>query len=736
MRKNWCLSIVIIFPLFLAAEPRFIKPNHSAPSAFAIIVDKTTFQHTSAAILAYRDAVERDGLATWVVMDDWSDPEQIRTVAKKLYAERPPLEGIVLVGDIPIPMIRDAQHLTSAFKMDQERYPFNRSSVPSDRFYDDFDLKFDFLKRDSNDSLLFYYSLRADSPQRVEREIYSARIRPPVADSTKYTLIARYLKRVACKKTEQNLLDNILTFHGHGYHSEALNAWEDQTFALKEQFPYLTAGHGQFVNLYHSMSPDMKNIVLDNLQNPALDLAIFHAHGEYDTQYLIGYPPAENIDQNVAAIKMFLRSKMREAQRHKKSIEEVKKYYQQAYQFPNSWFDGADDDSLIQADSLYAARLDLYVADVNKIQPQAKVIIFDECFNGSFIKMPYVAGAYLFGDGQVIAAVANTVNVKQDNWADEHLGLLSYGIRLGAWHQQRVYLESHLFGDPTYHFSPLPESGDFQQRFQNRKLNVSQELKSPAVVRRTWAVAQLYQQQKAKSIPQLVQIYRTDPAFNVRLEALKCLADSRSPEFEKLLSVSVNDPFELIRRFSVNWMGLIGQSEFLPLLAKKTLWDVSERVSYTAKTAIEKLGPLQADSACRAIYEAQPKHTARERSNNLSKSFRRSHEWLWQEILPMVKNDTLSLKARIDEVRTFRNYQFSDAIPELLRITIDPQQTPQLRQATLEALGWYYFSYKRATIIATCETLLNDKNVPESVRLEAVKTRARLLAGPNDPVNP
>lgn len=734
MRKNWYSSIVIIFPLLLAAEPRFIKPNHSASSTFAIIVDKATYEHTSAAILAYRDAVERDGLATWVVVDEWSNPEQIRAVAKKLYAERPPLEGIVLVGDIPIPMIRDAQHLTSAFKMDQERYPFNRSSVPSDRFYDDFDLKFDFLKRDSNDSLLFYYSLRADSPQRVEREIYSARIRPPVDDSTKYVLIERYLKRVARQKAETNLLDNILTFHGHGYHSEALNAWEDQTFALKEQFPYMTAGRGQLVNLYHSMSPDMKNIVLDNLQNPALDLAIFHAHGEYDTQYLIGFPPAENIDQNVAAIKMFLRSKMREARRCKKSIEEVKKYYQQAYQFPDSWFDGADDDSLIQADSLYAARLDLYVADVNKIQPQAKVIIFDECFNGGFIKMPYVAGAYLFGDGQVIAAVANTVNVKQDIWADEHLGLLSYGIRLGAWHRSRVYLESHLFGDPTFHFAPLPESGDFQERFQRRKLIPQHELKSPAVVRRTWAVAQLYQQQKAKGIPQLVKIYRTDSAFNVRLEALKCLADSRSQEFEKLLSVSVNDPFELIRRFSVNWMGLIGRHEYLPLLAQKTLWDVSERVSYTAKSAIEKLGPLQADSACRAVYEAQPKQT--ERIENMSKSFRRSYEWLWQEILPTVKNDTLSLKARIAEARTFRNYQFIDAIPELLRIATDPQQPLQLRQATLEALGWYYFSCQRATIITTCETLLNDKNVPESVRLEAAKTRARLLTGPNDPVNP
>jgi len=35
-------------------------------------------------------------------------------------------------------MIRDAQFLTSAFKMDQKR-PWQQSSIPSDRYYDDFD---------------------------------------------------------------------------------------------------------------------------------------------------------------------------------------------------------------------------------------------------------------------------------------------------------------------------------------------------------------------------------------------------------------------------------------------------------------------------------------------------------------------------------------------------------------------------------------------------------------------
>ncbi|MDZ7635917.1 MAG: hypothetical protein U5L72_16375 [Bacteroidales bacterium] len=70
-------------------------------------------------------------------------------------------------------MLRDAQHLTSAFKMDQERYPWHRSSIPSDRFYEDFDLEFTFLKADTN-GLYFYYSLNPSSVQVLTPQILTA----------------------------------------------------------------------------------------------------------------------------------------------------------------------------------------------------------------------------------------------------------------------------------------------------------------------------------------------------------------------------------------------------------------------------------------------------------------------------------------------------------------------------------------------------------------------------------
>ncbi|MCG8309182.1 MAG: hypothetical protein MI975_17450 [Cytophagales bacterium] len=79
--------------------------------------------------------------------------------------------------------------------MDKKRFPWQRSSVPSDRFYDDFDLRFDYLKQDSINQNYYYYSLRADSPQRLQPEIYTGRIKP-FENSDKYTELKIYLRKV------------------------------------------------------------------------------------------------------------------------------------------------------------------------------------------------------------------------------------------------------------------------------------------------------------------------------------------------------------------------------------------------------------------------------------------------------------------------------------------------------------------------------------------------------------
>ena len=127
--------------------------------SFAIVTDPQTFNNCKAAIETYRSAVCADGLDAFVVSRNWTNPDELKD-SLMLYHKTRALEGAVFIGDVPIAMIRGAQHLTSAFKMD-ETLPMRDSSVPSDRFYDDFDLKFDFLGRDSVERNFFYYNLAA-----------------------------------------------------------------------------------------------------------------------------------------------------------------------------------------------------------------------------------------------------------------------------------------------------------------------------------------------------------------------------------------------------------------------------------------------------------------------------------------------------------------------------------------------------------------------------------------------
>mgnify|MGYP006895909346 CR=1 FL=1 len=86
----------------------------------------------------------------YVIVDRWQVPDSIRARLMALHTQKhDAIVGAVLVGDIPVPMVRDAQYLTSAFKMDQSR-DRRESSVPSDRFYDDFSLRFCPLGKDTH----------------------------------------------------------------------------------------------------------------------------------------------------------------------------------------------------------------------------------------------------------------------------------------------------------------------------------------------------------------------------------------------------------------------------------------------------------------------------------------------------------------------------------------------------------------------------------------------------------
>jgi hypothetical protein len=64
MRKLQFPLLFLTIASILTAEPQITNPVCKTASAFAILVDSVTNVRAETAILAYRDAVEKDGLAT------------------------------------------------------------------------------------------------------------------------------------------------------------------------------------------------------------------------------------------------------------------------------------------------------------------------------------------------------------------------------------------------------------------------------------------------------------------------------------------------------------------------------------------------------------------------------------------------------------------------------------------------------------------------------------------------
>ena len=108
-----------------------------------------------------------------------------------------------------------------------------KTSIPSDRYYDDLDLSFTFLDKKDECKDCFYISLDSNSPQKIVKEIYSARIKPPRNSISPYKDIKLFLQRVIDIKRQDVHFDTGFSFTGNGYYSNDLEAWSNNLITLK-----------------------------------------------------------------------------------------------------------------------------------------------------------------------------------------------------------------------------------------------------------------------------------------------------------------------------------------------------------------------------------------------------------------------------------------------------------------------------------------------------------------------
>lgn len=700
--KKYILLAIATLCLHILQAQTVILPSIKTKTTFAIVVDQKSYDEVKSEIDAYRSSIENEGLGTYLLIDNWKRPESIREQLIKLHKnEKAPLEGCVFIGDIPIPMIRDAHHLSSAFKM-SPKANWQKSSIPSDRYYDDFGLTFDYIKQDSLKPDYHYMTLRADSKQYISPDIYSARIRPlHLKDQNPYQMLRDYLKKTVAEKEKQNTLDQLTMARGHGYNSEDPLAWSGEQMALREQLPQIFKP-GNTVKFYDfDMRYPMKPLYLNEIQREGLDIMLFHHHGGPTMQYINGYENGSSINLSIENAKIFLRSKVPSyAKKHGR--EAAIKEYAKQYGVPESWCAEAFDEEKIKSDSIVNRNMDIYTEDIRLMAPNARFVLFDACFNGSFHLDDNIVGSYIFNRGKTIVTMGCTVNTIQDKWPDEFLGLLATGMRIGQFTRFTCFLENHLIGDPTFHFINNSELDiDINQALVLQEGNVAfwkKQLNSPMADMQAMALRQLSMANYSGLVDLLKKSYYESNYFVVRLEALRLLTLNHPTEVADVLQTAMNDSYELIRRYAVEYVEKNSNPKLLPAWIESYLLRGHEnRHRFRIFSGIDTfdhdtaLNELQKQAAKLSFYDSSY-------MNELSEYLPRQKKGLERDFA-LIGNPESTTKQIQSEISRFRNKPITKAIEPLLNIVKNENLEEELRVSAAETLGWYNLHYDKATII-------------------------------------
>lgn len=635
---------------------------------FAIVIDPSSYAAAQAEVSAYADAVSKaDGYKVEIIQDVWGVPDSIRVVLKDLY-ESKQLVGAVFVGDIPVAMVRGAQHLASAFKMDEERFPREESSIPTDRFYDDFSLAFDYIGHDEG-TPLFYYSLSAAGAQTLSPDIFSGRIRPVDADGkVRADALRAFLLKAADARLNPPVMDQLMYFSGHGYISESKTARLDEKRVWLEHFPLLDDGRNHISYIDYSDAVPVKSHLMNELMRPDLNVAMLHHHGAPDTEYLNAIePPYTEKD----------------------------------------------------------ADLDLYIQDFAGYgyKPAAQVVVLDACYNGSFQLDNCIASEYIFQEGGTVAVQANSVNSLQDKWPDRFFGIVAAGGCAGDLVRYAPYIESHLIGDPTFRFAYEGENLDVLIR-KDSKAAWKRLLRKGTPDGKALALEHLYRKGALKAA-EILDIYRTSPYAVVRLEAFYCLSRSKGDTFVECISLALDDADEFIRRVAVKYAGKSGDARLVPGIVKMFLTNnptsrIAFDTSYSLLSFDKELLFAEFEKQLACVKMVNPEKDGAKLRAAFERSATRFHKD--QAAVTLSATSAKERRSLIRQIRSHLNYGYVPGLLEFLRSGATAREQVML----LEALGWHAHAWNAGEMVKVAGEMSADTSLPEVVRLEALKTYKRL----------
>ena len=405
-------------------------------------------------------------------------------------------------------------------------------------------------------------------------------------------------------------------------------------------------------------------------------------------------------------------------------MDQIKKSINSAYEctFPDEWFQG-------EPSYNFEKERNLYYEDFKDFHPQVRMITLDGCYNGSFHQDESIQEGYLFGEGNgTLVVMGNTVNVLQNKWVCHYIGIIGLGARVGNMAKYGAYLEAHVFGDPTFAFTPGADPGfDINQALLND---------DPAFWKK-----QLDSEFTAVQIMAMDKLANSggnysDLIFNkfcnsksgiVRQAALEELKKYRDDNYVNAIILGLNDAHEMTQRFAVIQAGDCGDSRVIPPLVKLYCANtLPERVAYEITGSIQI---LDSTLVMKAFDEYFPTLTcyndAKTVYDTKRKALLRTCTRQINNVESTIFNPDEDPYDRKMTLRTTRNYNYHTLVPKELEYLKNPDDVT-LQTIMWEALGWYETSYQAPAIAELALKVSKDERFDSKVRDEALKTYNRV----------
>ena len=713
-----------------AQKIKVTKPVTKQSNSFAIVIDNVTYEKVGDDVRAYRDALEADGLATYIISGAWDNPDQVKTQIKKVYAKAKNFEGVVFIGDVPFVMVSNAQHMTTSFRMDEKKYPKDECTITSDRFYDDLNLEFEFLERDTLNPLKFWYKLSENCAQSLNPTFYSGRIFYPVMlGGDKYEGISKYLKKAVEAKKNPDLLDRMVTYAGNAYNGDCLLVWQDEKIALKENFPFLGKDFLSARHLSFRMDRYMKYELFTELERPDIDVFFFNEHGSIDKQHLTGKNPetVSGLDDRLHYFRSQISSELKWVKDPVKK-EELKKQLLEDYNLDAKFFDVQIDET----ENVEEAKNDpdptnFLLDDIRKIKPTPRFVMFNACYNGSFQKEGNISGYYIFGDGRTVVCQGNTVNVLQDKWTYEMVGLLSHGVRVGEYNRMIATLEGHIIGDPTFHFSEQKGStlrADAVGR-ANDKAYWEALLESPYADIQSLALRKLTDMGEITSAELLAHMKRCKFG-TTRMECLKLMSRFRDDNYIEAIRTGLYDSYELTRRNAADYALRAGDTRLAEnIIETFAKYPESQRMNYILQKSLELYPEKSLREALNKVKGTFTDLDVEGKVKDVEKMIESQQAAKVQNTSTLF-NNSAPLKERIKSARWMRSHNCHDHIGKILELLADKSQDIELRLNLADMLGWYHKSMFCQQITEGCKEILKDRTIEDELRKELIQTINRV----------